>query len=173
MADMTGDVPAEAPKVLVAYGTKHGSTAGIAALIGSALHEAGVSVDVRPAREVRSVTTYDAVVLGGALYAGRWHRDARHFARRYASALQGRPVWLFSSGPLDSSADTKEIPPVSQAAAAAARLHARAHVTFGGRLTEENGGFIATKMVRSGHGGDFRNPPRIAAWARTIAGELH
>ena len=65
------------PNVLVAYGTKNGSTAGIADLIALALHSEGLRADVRPARQVRDTTGYDAVVLGGALYAGRWHADAR------------------------------------------------------------------------------------------------
>jgi len=159
-------------KVLVTYATKNGSTAGIANMIGAALTDTGAAVDIKPAAQVGSVAPYDAVILGGALYAGRWHRDARRFARRYADQLRTRPVWLFSSGPLDDSADTREIPPVGQAARVARQLNARQHVTFGGRLTENAKGFIARSMVRSGHGGDFRNPARIDAWSRSIADEL-
>jgi menaquinone-dependent protoporphyrinogen oxidase len=166
------DVSPDDPRILVAYGTKNGSTAGIADMIGSALADEGVSAEVRPAGEVGSVEPYDAVILGGALYAGRWHRDARRFARRYATALQGRPVWLFSSGPLDTSADTTDIPPVAQAARALRRLGARQHITFGGRLTDQAKGFLARAMVRSGRGGDFRNPERVEAWSRSIVAEL-
>jgi menaquinone-dependent protoporphyrinogen oxidase len=160
------------PTVLVAYGTRNDSTAGIADMITLALHSEGINAEARPAGQVRDVSRYDAVVLGGALYAGRWHRDARRFARRHAAALRDRPVWLFSSGPLDTSADSTDIPPVPQAADAAARLGAREHVTFGGRLTEQARGFIARAMVRNGRGGDFRNPQRIAGWAHAIAAYL-
>src|SRR5690348_14057868 len=97
-------------KVLVAYGTKNGSTGGIADMIAAELTAAGLAAQAWPAAEIRSVDGYDAVILGGALYAGRWHRDARSFARRYATALRGRPVWVFSSGPLGNSADAREIP---------------------------------------------------------------
>jgi menaquinone-dependent protoporphyrinogen oxidase len=159
-------------KVLVAYGTKNGSTGGIADMIAAELTTVGVAAQARPAAEVRSVDGYDAVVLGGALYAGRWHRDARGFARRYATALQGRPVWVFSSGPLDNSAEARDIPAVAQAARAGRQLNARQHVTFGGRLGEDARGFLARSMVRGGRGGDFRNPERIAAWAREIATAL-
>src|SRR5437016_11621099 len=96
-------------RVLVAYGTKNGATAGIAQTIGETLREHGVSVDVCPAAQVRQVSGYHAVVLGGALYMSRWHRAAVRFARRYAGSLRGRPVWLFSSGPLDTSADHADI----------------------------------------------------------------
>lgn len=91
---------------------------------------------------------------------------------RHADVLARIPVWLFSSGPLDDSADEREIPPVSQAAEAARRLRARGHVTFGGRLTDDANGFVAKTTVRNGGGGDFRNAERIAAWARAIAAEL-
>ena len=79
---------------------------------------------------------------------------------------------MFSSGPLDVSADTTEIPPVAQAAEAVRTLHARGHITFGGRLDEFAEGFLARAMVRSGHGGDFRNDERIKNWSRAIAAEL-
>jgi menaquinone-dependent protoporphyrinogen IX oxidase len=89
--------------VLVAYGSKMGGTAGIAELIGDALTDAGLQADVRPVAEVSQLDRYDAVVIGGALYTGHWHRQARRFVRRHTDALRERPVWLFSSGPLDGS----------------------------------------------------------------------
>jgi menaquinone-dependent protoporphyrinogen oxidase len=160
------------PNVLVAYGTKNGSTAGIAKIIGEELRADGLSADVREARSVHSLDGYDAVVIGGALYTGRWHKAARRLARRQSAALRQRPVWLFSSGPLDDSADRADIPPVRQVAAAATATNARGHATFGGRLTEEAHGFVARAMVRNDHGGDFRNPERIRAWAKEISHEL-
>ena len=69
------------PNVLVAYGTKNGSTASIAKIVGEELRDQGASVDVRDAATVRSLEGYDAVVIGGALYTGRWHRAARRFVR--------------------------------------------------------------------------------------------
>jgi menaquinone-dependent protoporphyrinogen oxidase len=158
-----------APTVLVAYGTRNGGTAGIAEIVGAALRADGLRVDVRNAAEVRDVAGYGAVVLGGALYNGHWHRDARRFAARHAHDLAGRPVWMFSSGPLDASADEREIPPVPQVVAIGERLAARGHVTFGGMLSEQAKGFIARAMARNGRGGDFRTEERIAAWAHSIA----
>ncbi|MCK2219458.1 flavodoxin domain-containing protein [Actinomadura sp. ATCC 31491] len=159
-------------KVLVAYGTKNGSTAGIADMIAATLMREGVEAEARPAGTVRDVTPYRAVVLGGALYSGRWHGQARRFARRHAAALRERPVWLFSSGPLSEAADSADVPPVRAAAEAARLLGAREHVTFGGRLTAESGGFVARAMLRNGRAGDWRNPERIAEWAGKIAAEL-
>ncbi|MGP3948970.1 flavodoxin domain-containing protein [Streptomyces sp. 7N604] len=159
-------------RVLVAYGTKSGSTAEIAEWIGESLRESGLDTEVRSAAEVRDLEGYDVVVLGGGLYAGRWQRDATRFARRHHKALATRPVWLFSSGPLDSSANERDIPPARGVARIVKRLDAREHITFGGRLQEGAKGWIARQIVRSGKGGDFRDPERIRAWARGIAVEI-
>lgn len=168
---MTGNVD-DRPRVLVTYGTRNGGTADIATTVADTLADSGLHVEVRPAGWVTDVTRYDAVVLGGAVYVGRWHRDARSFARRFAKTLQGRPVWVFSSGPLDQSADQQELAPVPQAAEAVRSLHAVQHTTFGGRLDEYAEGMMARAMFRGGHGGDFRNTARIRTWSRAIAVHL-
>lgn len=158
-------------QVLVAYGSRRGGTAEIAVWIGAELRKAGLRADVRPARAVRDLAAYHAVVLGGALYGGRWHRDARRFARLHGGALRERPVWLFSSGPLDRSAETAEIPPVRGVRRIAGRIAAQGHATFGGRLIEDARGFIAARMaVRLA--GDYRDRRQVQEWARGVAAEL-
>lgn len=159
-------------KVLVAYGTTNGSTARIAEAVADVLRKDGLTVDTLPARSVPSVSPYDAVVIGGGLYAGRWHKDARRFVRRHGKALTGRPLWLFSSGPLDATASERDIPPVPGVRKAMARLDARDHVTFGGCLEEGAKGWVAGMILRSGKGGDFRDFTAIEAWAERVAAEL-
>ncbi|MFI6359583.1 flavodoxin domain-containing protein [Streptomyces sp. NPDC050743] len=133
----------------------------------------GISKEVdEPARSVASIEMYDAVVVGGALYAGRWHKDARGFVRRHRRALAERPLWFFSSGPLDSSASERNIPPVSGVRRAMDRLGVREHVTFGGCLEQGARGRVARMILRNGKGGDFRDFPAIEAWAQREAEEL-
>ncbi|MFR9799115.1 flavodoxin domain-containing protein [Streptomyces sp. MS06] len=158
--------------ILVAYGTKNGSTARIAESVADVLGKEGLTAEALPAAGVRDVTAYDAVVVGGALYAGRWHRDARRFLQRNRRALAERPLWLFSSGPLDASASERDIPPVPAVRRAMARLDAREHITFGGCLEEGAKGRLARMIIRNGKGGDFRDFARIEEWAAHVAGEL-
>ncbi|MGW8378409.1 flavodoxin domain-containing protein [Streptomyces sp. ODS28] len=160
------------PQVLVAYGSTNGSTAQIAEWIADALKAEGCAVQVRSAAERPSPESYDAVVVGGALYSGHWHRDARRFARRYKKQLARRPVWLFSSGPLDSSAEERELPPVPEAKRALMRVDAREHLVFGGKLDDTAQGWLARRIVAAGRGGDFRDRERIQKWARGIGREL-
>ncbi|SNY59153.1 Hsp20 family protein [Paractinoplanes atraurantiacus] len=156
--------------VLVAYGSTGGGTAEIAQWIAGELRRAGLDVRLVSAGEVDEVGEYDAVVLGAALYASGWHGDARRFVHRFAGQFTGRPVWLFSSGPLDRSSETGQLPPVPHTAAALRDLPARRHVTFGGRMTPQAHGWIGYLGRRSA--GDFRDPNRVRAWARELAAEI-
>ncbi|WP_109000678.1 flavodoxin domain-containing protein [Streptomyces rishiriensis] len=158
--------------VLVTYGTTNGSTAEIAEAVADVLRKAGLTVESTPARSVAGVERYDAVVVGGALYAGRWHKDARRFVRRNRVPLAERPVWFFSSGPLDASASERDIPPVRGVRRAMDRMGVRDHVTFGGRLEEGARGRMAGMILRSGKGGDFRDFGAIETWAQAVAGAL-
>ncbi|WP_329258233.1 flavodoxin domain-containing protein [Streptomyces pseudovenezuelae] len=159
-------------EVLVAYGTTNGSTARIAEAVAEVLDKEGLTACARPAASVDDLSRYDAVVVGGALYAGRWHKDARRFLRRHRRALADRPLWLFSSGPLDASAGERDIPPVAAVERAMTRLGARGHVTFGGCLEEGAKGWVAGMILRNGKGGDFRDFTGIGNWARQVAEDL-
>jgi menaquinone-dependent protoporphyrinogen oxidase len=86
--------------LLIAYATKKGSVAEVAEFIGATLRDRGLNVDVQPAHAVKSVDGYDQVVLGGALYMGRWHADAKAFMKRHHEALASLPVAVFAMGPL-------------------------------------------------------------------------
>lgn len=162
----------ERPKVLVTSVSKMGSTAEIGEVVAQRLREAGFQVDAVPTREVRSLEPYGAVVLGSAVYSGRWQREGLTFLRRFQTELSRRPVWLFQSGPLDRSAEEGEIPLPKPVAARAAGIHVREHATFGGRIDPHHAeGFLARSMARGGVK-DFRNFDRIRAWADRIANEL-
>lgn len=159
-------------RVLVAYASKHGSTAEIAATISARLRAHGLHADTRFVDTVVSLSGYDAVVLGSAVYADNWRREALRFAAHFRDDLARRPVWLFSSGPLDHSADDGSPAPVGGLAGLSRLLGAREHAVFGGHLDEGASGLGERRMLRSGHGGDFRDFARIEAWADDIAAVL-
>ena len=62
--------------ILVAYGTKHGSTREVAQAVAETLEEHGLEVETSPAARIDDVKPYAGVVIGGAIYMGRWHPDA-------------------------------------------------------------------------------------------------
>lgn len=160
-----------AKRVLVTWGSKRGGTEGIGRSVGEALAARGFDVVMKPAAEIRSLEGFDAAIVGGALYANRWHRDARRFVKRNLQELRQIPVWLFSSGPLDDTATEKDIPPTTVVSVLADRIGARGHVTFGGRLAQDARGFPASAMAKKHHG-DWRNPEHIRGWTAEIAEAL-
>jgi menaquinone-dependent protoporphyrinogen oxidase len=157
--------------ILVTFGSKRGGTAGLAGMVADGLRQEGFTVDVIPARAAKDVERYQAVIVGGALYAFRWHRDARRFTKRHARQLKERPTWLFSSGPLDDSATQKDIPPVKGVNALMDRVQAKGHVTFGGRLAPDAKGFPASAMAKK-NSGDWRSPEQVRTWTHQVATEL-
>jgi menaquinone-dependent protoporphyrinogen oxidase len=158
-------------RVLVAWGSKAGGTQGIAETIAEALRARGVDVVAEPAASVSGLAGFDAVVIGGAVYANRWHVAARRFVTRNLVALRDIPVWFFSSGPLDASAEGAGIPPVPEVSVLMERVGALGHETFGGRLAADAKGFPASAMAKK-HAGDWRDPEHMQAWAESIAARL-
>ncbi|HYB29691.1 MAG TPA: flavodoxin domain-containing protein [Solirubrobacteraceae bacterium] len=165
----------DSDRVLVAFGTKHGGTAEIAQAIAKTLQAAGLEVDVRHARNVRSLEPYRAVVLGSAVYVGRWRGDALRLLRR--ADLKDRDVWLFSSGPVgEDQGDPEQLErwtKPEQVEQLAAAIGVREHVVFGGVLADD-AGFIRKKMARNTPPElrDRRDWQEIEAWARSIAAAL-
>ena len=154
-------------RVLVVYGSKRGGTAELAGMVGAAFADEGWSVEVHPASDVSGLGGFDAVVVGGALYANRWHRDARRFVKQHAALLREMPTWLFSSGPLGDSAQRAEIAAVPQVNRLAADIRANGHITFGGRLVPDGDGFVARLMAKK-MSGDWRDPEQVREWVHRI-----
>jgi menaquinone-dependent protoporphyrinogen oxidase len=121
-------------RVLVTWGSKRGGTARIGTMIADTLAASGYEVMAAPIERVTSLDGFNGVIIGGALYANLWPSKARRFVNRHYAALRKLPVWMFSSGPLDISADEKDIPPTRVVSILAERVGAQGHVTFGGRL---------------------------------------
>ncbi len=156
-------------RVLVTAASKYGATGEIASAIGETLGRRGLEVTVVPPEEVQTVEGFDAVVLGSGVYAGHWLKPAKEFVERFGGALAGRPVWLFSSGPIGDphkpTEDPVDVADVSQATGA------REHRVFAGKLVKKHLSFGERAMVVAFRApeGDFRDWPEIERWASSIA----
>ncbi len=176
----------DAMRVLVAYATRHGATAGIAERVAAALTAAGLSAEARPVEDVTDLGPYDAVVLGGAAYMFHWLKPAVMFARRHRKELAARPVWLFSSGPLGTDLVDKDGKNVLQTSRPkefdelTKLLHPRGEQVFFGAYDPDappvglGERFIQHMPAARAAmpSGDFRDWPAIDAWAAQIAAEL-
>jgi menaquinone-dependent protoporphyrinogen oxidase len=150
-------------RLLVAYASRHGSTEEVAHEIASTLRRGGLEVDVCDSENVAGLSEYGAVVLGGALYTGRWHRGARSFVGRHREALAEMPFAVFALGPpsMEKADDSR---------AQLQRALDHAHVTpdavaiFGGVIDPAKLRFPFNRMPAR----DERDWPAIERWAVTL-----
>jgi menaquinone-dependent protoporphyrinogen oxidase len=163
--------------VLVTAASKEGSTAEIAEAIADVLSEKGLDAIVIEPERVDDIGGHDAFVIGSAVYAGHWLQPAIQLVDRIEPMLAGRPVWLFSSGPVGNpsrklvrkmGADPVDLPSLR------AQTNARAHRMLAGKLIGHNGGFAQRVSLRffRGFEGDWRDWDAIERWATAIADEL-
>ncbi|MDO1477102.1 flavodoxin domain-containing protein [Rhodococcus ruber] len=171
-------------KVLVAYASRHGATAGIAERIAEVIRAEGHTADTVQLPAATSVDDYDACVVGSSAYLGHWEKAASAFVREHRDGLVARPVWLFTSGPLGTeevdeqgqdvreSAAPRELPELIDAIAP------REHHVFFGALDPKTLGVGARVMRKLPAGrkllpeGDFRDWQEIEDWARSIVRAL-
>ena len=162
------------PNLLVASASRHHATHEVAAALAAGLVDRGLTAEARPIETVPAVGGYGAVVLGSAVYMGRWLPEARRFAQIHTSELCVMPVWLFSSGPIGSVGH-----PIPAGEPADVRVilrltRATGHRTFGGRLEMKHLRFAERSAARAIHApeGDNRDWDAIERFAGEIADQL-
>lgn len=155
-------------RILVVVASRHGTTDGIGDRLAQRLARHGHEVRRAHPDEVDDLTDTDAVVVGSSVQVGRWHRPARRMVRRLGDELRGRPVWLFSSGPLGDPPVPSEDPP--EVIDLIERTGARDHRVFPGALDRSGLRWYERAVVdRVGAPeGDWRDLAEVDAWADTI-----
>jgi menaquinone-dependent protoporphyrinogen oxidase len=153
--------------LLVAYATKHESTHEVADAVAVRLRERGLEAEVRPARDVGTLAPYGGVVIGGALYMGRWHDDARRFLSQHRDELTVLPLAVFAMGPRtvkdEDVADSRK--QLDRALAKEPRLEPVTVAIFGGVVDPAKQHFPFTHMDAS----DARDWEEIRSWADSVA----
>jgi menaquinone-dependent protoporphyrinogen oxidase len=148
--------------VLVTFACQNGSTAGIAETIATTLREAGLQAECRPTAAVRDLAPYSAVILGSGVFLARRRTDGGGFLARHLDELGGRPLWLFSAGPIGGAPGDDDSTVVQVARAVGAR-GAAAFGTARLQVAADDGGLGR---------GDWRDVERVRAWAMEIARAL-
>jgi menaquinone-dependent protoporphyrinogen oxidase len=159
-----------AADVLIVYASKHGSTEQVARGIGETLRKHGLTTAIEPAREVMDLSGYRSVLIGGSIYTGRWHHDARQFLKRHRHELERLPLAVFALGPgKDTSKDfagaRKQL---DHALGHFPEIEPRAVTIFGGVIDPERLHFPFNRLPKT----DLRDWKEIHAWAATLPIEL-
>ena len=161
-------------RTLVVHSSRHGSTQGIAERIAAALREQDLETDVRAVRDAPDPGAYGAVVLGSAVYFGKWTKEATSFASTHRETLAARPVWLFSSGPTGTEMKPEHVS-LKDALDVRTAVGARDHRVFFGAIDPDGLSLKERLIVRGVKApvGDFRDWDQIERWAKEIAAALN
>lgn len=163
--------------VLVTVASRAGATLEIAEAIAARLRHHGFDVTVATPDGVADLGPYGGVIVGSAVYRGRWLAGATDFVTRHRHVLGQRPVWLFSSGPVGDpmgrlgramAVDPVDLPALLEQA------NARDHRRFPGKLARVDLSWSQRIMLRlvPGLEGDWRDWGAVEAWADEIATAL-
>jgi menaquinone-dependent protoporphyrinogen oxidase len=153
--------------LLIAYGSKRGSTREVAEAIAKKLAEGEREVELRRAADVDDLTPYDGVILGGSLYFGRLHGDVVRFLAKHRRTLSELPVAVFALGPTtvepnDLAASRAQL---DKALEKARGVEPQSVAVFGGVIDPTKLRFPLSRMSPS----DARDWDAIDAWADEIA----
>ena len=164
-------------KVLVTYASKHGSTAQIADRISQVLGEAGLEVTERPIEKAADPGMFDAIVIGSAVYAGQWRKEAAEWLQLNSQLLAERPTWFFSSGPTGEGDPVKlmngwRFP--ENLLDVADRIGPRDLAFFHGNLDMSKLNFGEKMVVKAlkAPTGDYRDWQAIRNWATAVAADI-
>jgi menaquinone-dependent protoporphyrinogen oxidase len=163
-------------KILVAYGTRAGSTAEVADAIGKKLAEDGVAVDVRPVKNIKNLSGYRAVVLGSAIRAGKLLPEVKSFVKTHKEELQKLPVAYFVVG-MTLREDTPEKRKIVNAYLDPLRVEVTPVDAglFAGKMDYSKLGFFEKFIIKNiikTPEGDLRNWQEINNWAQRLLSKL-
>lgn len=163
-------------KALVVYGTGSGCTAGVAERIAKSLAQAGMSVEVAPARKAPAPVGVDAVIVGSGVRAGSWHAPARQWVVRNAAALAEMPVAMFTVGltPVSDPGRAGELKAVTDPLCAETGVKPLDVGAFAGWNEPASFSFIERAILSAMKAprGDFRDWDAIDAWAESVGARL-
>ena len=160
-------------RILVAHASRMGSTAEIAQRVADQLSEAGNDVDVSPCADAADAGGYAAVIVGSALYLGRWEKSALSYLKVHAAQLRERPTWLFQSGPCGAGSDVRTTGTPRAVTRLTKLIGVAPPVTFGGRLERSRARTRVSRWMASGtYAGDFRDWEQVGAWTAEILARL-
>jgi menaquinone-dependent protoporphyrinogen oxidase len=163
--------------VLIVYASKYGATRGIAEKIAEVLRNEGLEAVLAEAGEKLDPAAYRAILVGSAVYIGKWQKKAVQFLKRHETVLAGKMTWFFSSGPTGEGDPVTilqgwEFPQALKEISE--RIRPAGIALFHGAVDMEKLSGLHRFMVKKINAptGDFRDWKQISEWAAGIAAEI-
>jgi menaquinone-dependent protoporphyrinogen oxidase len=85
-------------KTAILFSSKHGTTAKVATILAEKLGDENINLINLKTETNPNLDTYDAVILGTAIYAGNPIKNIKSFAIKNLDKLKSKKVGLFTCG---------------------------------------------------------------------------
>lgn len=159
-------------RALVTVASRHNATLEIGEVVAETIRANGIECDLIAPEDVTSVSAYDVVIVGSAIYTGRWLPEARELVERLTDELLTKTVWLFSSGLSDAPAKGSNRPAETHERMTASGAVGHRH--FSGRLNLNVLNFAERAIIAAARGkqGDRRDMDAVREWARSIVAQV-
>lgn len=162
-------------RVLIAYATRAGSTADVAAIIADRLREEHCDVTVAEYKDQPDPDPYDIVIAGSAIHMQAWLSEATAWLRLHEAHLRNRPVAIFNvcMGAAEADKPGKYEECLGYNNAAKKIIEPVAEATFAGRYTPAKVGWFARILFKAQQTKpkDYIEPDKVRAWATSILAE--
>lgn len=162
-------------RFLVTYATKGGSTFDVAEKIGHVIKEKGYDVKVLPVKGVEEIKSYNAVVVGSGVRAGRLYSEAVNFVKKHQEDLANIPVAYFIDS-LTMSVENEKARATAEGYLNPLKkiVSPKETALFAGRLQMKKVPLhlrLVLKIMKVKEG-DYRKWDQISAWAESLPGNL-
>jgi menaquinone-dependent protoporphyrinogen oxidase len=168
-------------KILIAYGSRYGSTAEVAAAIAQTLCKKGITADAKHITNITNLSDYRAVIIGAPVISGEWMPEMVEFIQANRSVLSQMPVAYFLTcmtlGLTHQPEARERIAAVLDAVEKQIpEVKPQDKALFAGALDYGKMSVAMQMMYRAfaedGTSGDFRDWNAIHDWAESIGSRL-
>lgn len=155
---------------IIIVGSEYGSTYEIADRLCDEFIRKKLPTVIAYPEDITSLEGYDVIILGSAVYLGKWVKPMRKFVDTFSDELLKKTCYLFSSGPVG-----KPLKPEYSKAVSINEIirktDAKEHKLFSGKLNKSYLRMSEKMITTALHikEGDYRNWKEIKSWAKHIA----
>ena len=159
-------------RVLITYASRYGSTGGVADAIGKELCGHGLAAEVALIRNAGDLGLYQGVVVGSAIYMGKWMAEATDFVKKNRDILGRIPVAYFlvcitMAQPTEKK-QAEALSYMEPVMKAVPEIRPLGIGTFAGALDYNKLSWLNKRILKAKEApeGDFRDWNSIRTWAR-------
>jgi menaquinone-dependent protoporphyrinogen oxidase len=132
-------------KVLIAYATKHGCAAECAKVLSGKMNTETNLWDLKEKKDI-DLSSYDKIIVGGSIYAGRITKEVREFCTKNESILEDKKLGLFICGTSEGDTAKQQVEASFPQKLLSSALTKE---SFGGKIQLNKMNFLERKIIKT------------------------